>query len=145
MPPPPGDDKPAKGEELERVQIEKKIQQIADDRAERKKDESDELPALPIPPKVGGSKPALPALPKPGGDSPAPPPPSLPKPTGEKPALPPSGGAPKPALPPLPKPGSGSPPNLPPLPKPGGLPPLPGPARIEDEADQQTRDQERDG
>jgi hypothetical protein len=145
LPPPPGDDKPGKGEEVERIQIEKKLQQIADDRAERNKDEPDELPALPIPPKASGSKPALPALPKPGGDAPVPTQPSLPKPAGEKPALTPAGGAPKPALPPLPKPGSGSPPNVPPLPKPGGLPPLPGPANIEDEADQQTRDQERDG
>ena len=162
LPPPPDEVESSEGEELERKMIERKLQKIADDRAERNKGGADESPVLPPLPKAGGSKPALPALPKPGGDSPKPPLPSLPKPTGEKSALPSlsaptSGGEPKPALsplpkpesgsppnlPPLPKPESGSPPNLPPLPKPGGLPPLSGSASVEDEADQQTRDQER--
>ena len=135
LPPVSDDEKPVEGSELERIQIEKKLQRIADDRAERQKGGADELPALPIPQKTGGSKPTLPALPKPAGEKP------------ELPSLsaPSVGGPPKPALPPLPKPDSGSPPNHPPLPKPGGLPPLPGPASVEDEADQQTRDQERDG
>ena len=82
--------------------FEKKLQQIADDRAERQKEGPDELPVLPPPPKPeSGSSPNLPPLPKSGSDKP-------------------------------------------PLPKPGGLPPLPKGASIEDEADQQTRDQERE-
>jgi hypothetical protein len=62
--------------------------------------------------------------------------PSPPKPGGA-PGLPPlpGGDAPKPTLPPLPQPGAGGAPNL---------PPLPGPPSIENEADQQTRDQEKD-
>ncbi|MDP7009914.1 MAG: hypothetical protein QF685_00915 [Verrucomicrobiota bacterium] len=149
LPPHPNDEvESSEGEELERKMIERKLQKIADDRAERNKGGADESPVLPPLPTAVGSKPALPALPKPGGDSPKPPLPSLPKPAGEKSALPSlpastSGGESKPALPPLPKPESGSPPNLPPLPKPGGLPPLSGSASVEDEADQQTRDQER--
>ena len=65
--------------------------------------------------------PALPSPPKPGG----------------APRLPPlpGGGALKPTLPPLPQSGGGGMPNL---------PPLPGPLSIENEADQQTRDQEKD-
>ena len=172
---PPGGDKPSGGEELERNKIEKQLQRIADDRAERQRTEPNELPVIPDLPKVDGAKPRRPAVPKPaskkpilptvsaaargaapkpalpksGVGAPAPPLPNLPTPAGEKPALPPStslpsGGTPKPVLPPPPKPESGGPSNLPSLPKPGGLPPLPGPISIEDEADQQTREQERD-
>ena len=70
---------PVGGEELERQIVEKRLQRIADKRAEHKKDEPDELPAFPAPPKVGGKKSALPPIPKPflhelpqlGGEKPA--------------------------------------------------------------------------
>ena len=70
---------PVGGEELERQIVEKRLQRIADKRAEHKKDEPGELPAFPIPPKVAGEKSALPPLPKPFLHE-------LPQPGGEKPA-----------------------------------------------------------
>ena len=67
--------------------------------------------------------------------------PTPPKVGGEKSALPP---IPKPFLHELPQPG-GEKPALPPLPKQGGdLPPIPGSASEQDEADLQTRDKDRD-
>jgi len=95
LPPTPATD-PAK--EMEQEMLKNKLQRIAQDRADRlREEESAEMPTLP----------ALPSPPKPGG---------------------------APGLPPLP--GDGAP-------KPT-LPPLPGPPSIENEADQQTRDQEKD-
>ena len=82
LPPLPGESKPADGEELERQIVEKRLQRIADKQAKQKKDEPDELPAFPTPPKVGGEKSALPPIPKPFLHE-------LPQPGGEKPALPP--------------------------------------------------------
>ena len=79
---PASNDNPAEGEELERQIVEKRLQRIADKQAEQKKDEPDELPAFPTPPKVGGEKSALPPIPKPFLHE-------LPQPGGEKPALPP--------------------------------------------------------
>ena len=67
--------------------------------------------------------------------------PTPPKIGGEKSALPP---IPKPFLHELPQPG-GEKSALPPLPKQGGdLPPIPGSASEQDEADLQTRDKDRD-
>ena len=110
---PESNDKPAEGEELERQIVEKRLQRIADKQAKQNKDEPDELPSFPTPPKVGGEKSALPPIPKPFLHE-------LPQPGGEKPALPP-------------------------LPKQGGdLPPIPGSASEQDEADLQTRDKDRD-
>ncbi len=102
--------------EAEKEILKNKLQRIAQDRAERLKEgEGAEMPTLP----------ALPTAPKPGGALGLPP-------------LPGGGGVPKPGLPPLPQPGGfggGGAPNL---------PPLPGPPSIESEAEQQTRDQEKD-
>ncbi len=113
LPPLPGESKPADGEDLERQIVEKKLQRIADKRAEHKKDEPGELPAFPTPPKVGGKKSALPPIPKPFLHE-------LTQPGGEKPA--------KSAHP-----------------KQGGdLPPMPGSASVQDDADLQSRDEERD-
>ena len=61
---------PVGGEELERQIVEKRLQRIADKRAEHKKDESDELPVMSAPPKMGANKPSLSPLPKHGGDLP---------------------------------------------------------------------------
>ena len=58
------------GEELERQIVEKRLQRIADKRAEHKKDEPDELPVMPAPPKKEANKPSLSPLPKHGGDLP---------------------------------------------------------------------------
>ena len=91
----PGESKPAEGEELERQIVEKQLQRIADKRAEHKKDEPDELPAFPIPPKVGGEKPASPTTPKPFLHE-------LPQPAGKKKSASPA--TPKPFLHELPQP-----------------------------------------
>ena len=125
--------------EAEKEILKNKLQRIAQDRADRLKDgegaEMPTLPALPTAPKPGGAPGlppltggGLPPLPQPGGSG-----------GGGVPNLPPlpGGGVPKPGLPPLPPGGSGG----------GGapnLPPLPGPPSIENEAEQQTRDQEKD-
>jgi hypothetical protein len=100
--------------EAEKEILKNKLQRIAQDRADRLKD--GEGAEMP-------TLPALPTAPKPGGALGLPPLPG--------------GGVPKPGLPPLPPGGSGG----------GGapnLPPLPGPPSIENEAEQQTRDQEKD-
>ena len=123
---PPIPNAPDMAKEMERKNLERKLERIADDRAERMSDANPDLPPLP----GSGSAPEKPAglpLPKPGGGVPELP--VLPKPGGAKPDLPPlpkPGGAP--TMPPLPKP-EGKP-DLPPLPKPkaggaGDLPPLP--------------------
>jgi len=136
-------------EEMERKTLERKLERIADKRAERmneptsvessvpglpQPDPARGIPALPSVP--GGPKPQVPNPPKPGVLPPAsgtgpgglPSLPSLPKP-GAAPSLPKPGG-PAGGLPPLPSPTGGDKPALPPLPKPegpvGGLPPLPG-------------------
>jgi hypothetical protein len=112
---PPIPDAPDMAKEMERKNLERKLERIADDRAERISESKPDLPPLP----GSGSAPAkpagLPPLPKPSGGS------------MELPALPKLGGA-KPDLPPLPKPGGVS--TMPPMPKPEGkldLPPLPKP------------------
>ena len=109
---------PVGGEELERQIVEKRLQRIADKRAEHKQDEPeqdkpDELPAFPTPPKVDDEKSAVPPIPKPFLHK-------LPQPGGEKPALPP-----------LPKQG-------------GNLPPMPGSKSEQEEPNLQTRDKKRD-
>ena len=107
---PPIPDAPDMAKEMERKNLERKLERIADDRAERMSDANLDLPPLPgsgsAPEKPAG----LPPLPKPSGGVP------------ELPVLPKPGGA-KPDLPPLPKPGVA--PTMPPMPKPEGKPDLP--------------------
>ena len=137
LPPLSGQSDAESPEEMERKTLERKLERIADKRAERINEPTsveppvpglpkpptpaEELPALPsvpggLPPSplAGGEKSSLPSLTKPSVA------PSLPKPGG------PAGG-----LPPLPSPIGGDKPALPPLPKPGvpsgGPSPLPSP------------------
>ncbi len=124
LPPLPEGEKKGSTEELERKTLERKLERIADERAERMNEPAPNMPAVPGLPKlkVAGNRPTLPKaegappLPKPGDAAPP-----LPKPDGPAGGLPPLAG--KPALPPLPKSG-----EAPSLPKPGdstgGLPPL---------------------
>jgi len=124
---PPIPNAPDMAKEMERKNLERKLERIADDRAERISESKPDLPPLP----ASGSAPektaGLPPLPKPGGGPAALP--ALPKPSGAKPDLPPltkPGGAS--TMPPIPKPDGKL--DLPPLPKPkaggaGNLPPLP--------------------
>ena len=79
---PESNDKPAEGEELERQIVEKRLQRIADKKAEQKQKEPDVLPAMPAPPNMIRNKSDLPPIPKPFLHE-------LPQPGGEKPALPP--------------------------------------------------------
>jgi len=79
---PESNDKPAEGEELERQIVEKRLQRIADKKAEQKQNEPDVLPAMPASPSMTGNKSDLPPIPKPFLHE-------LPQPGGEKPALPP--------------------------------------------------------
>ena len=65
LPPLSDEAKPAEGEELERQFVEKKLQRIADKRAEHKIGAPDELPSFPGPPIAGGRKSVSPATPKP--------------------------------------------------------------------------------
>jgi hypothetical protein len=129
LPPlPRGQEKDSTGE-LERKTLERKLERIADDRAERMNESvAIEPSVLSLPkPKVAGDLPPLPSKargPKPEVSVP-PKPAVLPTPRVSSEGLPPlpSAGGDKTALPPLPKPGVG-----PSLPKPtglaGGLPPL---------------------
>ena len=118
LPPLPGGSKPVDGEELGRQIVEKQLQRIADKRAEHKQDESEQ-----------GKPDELPAFLTP------------PKVGGEKPVVSP---IPKPFLHELPQPG-GEKPALKPLPKQGGdLPPMPDSAKVQEEVDLQTHDEERD-
>jgi hypothetical protein len=138
LPPVPGGKKKGSTEELERKTLERKLERIADERAERMNEPAPNVPAvsglpklkvaedrptLPksegLPPLPGGDKPALPPLPKVGET------PSLPKLGSPAGGLPPLPGGDKPALPPLSK--VGETPSLPKSGGPaGGLPPLPG-------------------
>ncbi len=156
LPPVSGQSVAESQEEMERKTLERKLERIADKRAERMNEPTSseplvpglpkpkparELPSVPeglkpqvpnppnpgvLPPAPGTGPGGLPSLPLAGGDKPALP--SLPKP-GAAPSLPKPGG-PAGGLPPLPSPTGGDKPALPPLPKPegpvGGLPPLPG-------------------
>ena len=59
-----------KAKELERKALERKLERIADERAQRLKDADDEGSLKPVlqKPAAGGEKPALPSLPKPGDE-----------------------------------------------------------------------------
>ena len=111
---PPIPDAPDMAKEMERKNLERKLERIADDRAERMSDANPDLPPLPgsgsAPEKPAG----LPPLPKPGGAKPDLPP--LPKP-GVTPTMPPMPKLEaKPDLPPLPKSKAGGAGDFPPLP-----------------------------
>ncbi len=127
---PRGEEKGSTGE-LERKTLERKLERIADERAERMNDLAAIEPSVPsLPkPKAAGDLPALPSMagsPKPEVSVPLKPASSPPPKTPSEglPPLPSTGGGGKAALPPLPKSGA-----APSLPKPdgptGGLPPLP--------------------
>jgi len=139
LPPLPGGGKKDSTEELERKTLERKLERIADERAERMNEPAPSIPKVSGSPKlkVADDRPALlksegpagglPPLSGSGSDKPTLP--QLPKP-GEAPAFPKSEGPAAGGLPPLPGSGSGKP-ALPPLPKAlgpaaGGLPPLSG-------------------
>jgi len=107
---PPIPNAPDMAKEMERKNLERKLERIADDRAERISDANPDLPSLPGSGSAPEKSAGLPVLPKPGGGVP------------ELPALPKPGGA-KPDLPPLPKPGVA--PMMPPMPKPEGKPDFP--------------------
>ena len=71
LPPLPGggESTTGKAKELERKALERKLERIADQRAQRLKDAGEEVALEPVlqKPTAGGEKPALPSLPKPGG------------------------------------------------------------------------------
>lgn len=154
---------PAAEGDLERKFIEKRLQRMADKRAEEKEDEPKVMPVFP---EVEGkgpvkTKPAA-DLPKPFvRDHPAAEEPASPKDKELVPELPaklesikevpdlpdiPKPPADKPDLPPLPDKAEAEAEAAPPaLPMSGGdLPPLPDSPSVEDEADLQTREQERE-
>ena len=105
LPPLPASGATDSAKELERKTLERKLERIADERAQRLKETDEEVSPKSVLPKPGEGPGGLPSLPSAGGEKPALP--SLPKPVSGP------GG-----LPSLPKPGAG-PGGLPSLPKPG--------------------------